>query len=467
NYDSSSEEECRSGPSNSNYFYNYISNSYDPLIHVYLPRKKDKKLDDELDNKAKIIDFKDKRMKNLPKTLKNCSEVETLDLEENCLTYECFDIITELKKLKKLILVDNMIDKIPESLCEMNDLRFLDIGYNCFRKIPKSFSTMSIKTLNLDNFFYNSKDKEISYSEKIDILKIVFHMKNLITLSFKDNATGNITIDLNTSSNIENLNLRNNNISEIPSFILSLEKLKYIDISNNKITTIIPLNSLKELNYVKIEENNISNILPGTFHSLEKLKISITPETSFPLLNINEKQKLKTLKIIKTKISPEFAQEIFKIHTIQSLTLFSCNHENIMNGIEQMTELQELKIYCKTEKVYPPRFTPLKNLRSISIFSLNACYTTDESFYENLKDILTLKNLEMDRQLSTYMHRAPYIFNIIGLKKLTITKCHINNFKGFILLRKLKSLEIKRRGIIDIEKENIIHLNKLDTIRVE
>ncbi|EPR77683.1 Leucine rich repeat protein [Spraguea lophii 42_110] len=405
-------------------------------------------------------------MKKLPKTLKNCSEVEILDLEKNRLTSECFNTIIELKKLKKLILINNMIDKIPRTICELDNLKCLLIGSNCFREIPKSFTTMNIKILNLDNFFDNSKDKEISYSEKIDILEGAFHMKSLTALSFKDNATGNITMDLNTNSNIEKLNLRNNNISEIPSFILRLEKLKYIDISNNKIVTIIPLNSLKGLEHVKIEENNISDILPGTFYSLENLSISIPPEASFPLSNINEKQKLKTLIIIKNRMSPKFVLDIFKIHTIQSLTLLSCHHENMLNGIEQMTELQELKVYCKTEKVFSPTFSQLKNLQSLSIVSSKTSYTIYESFYDNLKDIPTLKNLEIDLQLSRYMYRLPPIFNIIGLEKLAIRKCLINNLKFFLQLKNLKYLIIERCEVTDMEKEDIINLYKIDGIRL-
>ncbi|EPR78799.1 Leucine rich repeat protein [Spraguea lophii 42_110] len=416
----------------------------------------------EIDSNAKIIDLKNKKIKKLPNKLKTCSEVKILDLEENRLTNECFDIIMELKQLKRLTLVDNMINKIPYTFCYMNDLSFLDLGYNCFKKIPKSFKTMNIKFLKLDGISRNSRDKEISYSEKIDILKIVFSMKNLITLSFRNNRTGNIEMDLNINNNVRNLDLRNNNISEVPSFILNFKRLKYIDLTNNKIMTIIPLNSLKELKHVRIEDNIISNILPGTFHSLEELRISLAPETSFPLLNINKKQALKTLKVVKTEILPEFAQEIFKVHTIQSLTLSSCEYGNMMKGIEQMTDLQKLEIYWKNEKIFSSTFSCLENLQSLSIFSLKPYYDIKPSFYDNLKNITTLKNLEIDLQSSSYL-RIPPIFNIIGLERLIIAGYKIDDLKDFLKLKNLKYLEIRKIKITTITKEDIINLYKIDT----
>ena len=223
-----------------------------------------------------------------------------------------------LDSLTILILNDNKLKFIPQSICSINDnLDSLAIDNNeiC---TPSALPTC-IKS-NTTIAFYNSQDCEIGYDEEDedfinqliienwgeDSLSSLFDQFNNLTNweTFEETGENNpilisriteIRYDGRDITNIPDeiaelemlnrLELQKNQIEIIPDFIGSLINLNYFTINDNKIS-VIPdaMGNLINLEVFKISENILNSIpqVIGNLENLEKLWISNNLLTSLP-----------------------------------------------------------------------------------------------------------------------------------------------------------------------------------------
>jgi len=139
--------------------------------------------------------------------------------------YDLPDNIGKLKSLRKIILHDLEIDKLPQSIINLTSLHEVDL-FRC---------------------------------DKIKNINIVFEIKSLKTLKLEYCYLKYLPKTIGNLVNLENLILNNNSLNEIPSEILycqNLERLElkynrfidYIDSFKNWIKYLIQLPKLKHLN---------------------------------------------------------------------------------------------------------------------------------------------------------------------------------------------------------------------------
>jgi Leucine-rich repeat (LRR) protein len=182
--------------------------------------------------------------------------------------------ITNLNKLKMLVLIDLPIDHIQEEIFNLNTIEIFYLMYcTNIKEIPKSIKQLeSLEGLNLS---YNSlksipkvigkiktlKELDLSNNQLTSLPNEIGRLKDLETLTISNNHLSNLpnsigdlvslkTLYLNDNNltslpdSIQNLNfltwleLRNNELKGIPDFILNLNSLENFDITNNKISKI-------------------------------------------------------------------------------------------------------------------------------------------------------------------------------------------------------------------------------------
>ena len=212
-----------------------------------------------------------KNLETLPASIGNLSRLRFLDLAQNKLE-QLPDTFGNVKALEELNLTGswstnddkplaNEISTLPDSFCELKNLKILKIEENGLRELPQNFGQLS----------------------------------SLIELNLKTNRISQIPDSIGNLSELKNLWLRSNRISSIPNSLCRLEKLKDLDLSFNSIIQIPDcIGQLKSLWRFYIDGNSISEIPPSIANlntlevlHLNKNRISNIPE-EITKLKLNE-----------------------------------------------------------------------------------------------------------------------------------------------------------------------------------
>ncbi len=145
--------------------------------------------------------------------------------------------IAEIQNFKNLLLAKNGLIDLPKNLISMKDLVKLDLSNNSITQIPKEiFELPLLKNLNLSQ-------NRIEYLPDVDEWS-----KSLKFLYLKSNKLDSVPESIGKSE-LEDLDLSNNNLNEIQECICSIKNLSNLDISGNHEIIVLPpaLAKLKRL----------------------------------------------------------------------------------------------------------------------------------------------------------------------------------------------------------------------------
>ncbi len=191
--------------------------------------------------------------------------------------------IKNLEKLKYLNLSCNELKILPTSIDELSRLKFLDLGWNRFQSIPGFLAKVkSVKNfrLDLDHNEIKSIPHWIDNLEALHYLNLrdnqikiipdsIGNLKSLEYLDLRDNQIELIPESIGSNSSLKVLWLSNNKIKRIPDSIGSLNLLEVLDLENNYIQKIPEkLSKLKSLYYLNVKNNPIEQ-LPESIKTLE------------------------------------------------------------------------------------------------------------------------------------------------------------------------------------------------------
>ncbi len=194
--------------------------------------------------------------------------------------------ISNLEKLKYLNLSCNELRVLPTSVDLLSRLRYLDLGWNKFTSIPSFLAKVkSVKNFRLDLDHNEIKSiptwigklKSLNYlnlrSNQIKIIPdSICYLKNLEYLDLRENQIELIPDSIGLNTSLKVLWLNNNKIKYIPNSIGSLKLLEVLDLGNNDIQEIPEsISMLKSLEYLNLKNNQIKNI-PDSFKTLNRLK---------------------------------------------------------------------------------------------------------------------------------------------------------------------------------------------------
>nr|XP_023881023.1 receptor-like protein EIX2 isoform X1 [Quercus suber]XP_023881024.1 receptor-like protein EIX2 isoform X2 [Quercus suber] len=214
---------------------------------------------------------------DIPSSLKKCSNLSLLDIGENPLSVAIPPWIGEMTSLTILRLSSNGFKgHIPLQICQLSSLIVLDLANNSlWGHIPnclKNISAMTIPTprleaqnpyfilyrgIYLENLKLVPKGIELEYEKNLGFVKMIDLSSN--------NLSGSIPSEILVLSELCFLNLsRNQLIGKIPEKIGIMKKLESIDLSQNHLSGEIPLSlsSLTFLSHLNLSYNNLSGKIP-------------------------------------------------------------------------------------------------------------------------------------------------------------------------------------------------------------
>jgi len=208
------------------------------------------------------------------------TRLEYLDLSGNQIESIDFENLTNSGlNLTSLIIRENLLEHIDESINKLKFLSHLDLGGNFIETFDEAISLRYLKHLSLDNNNISKLPAIVSSSKKLKTLNLnannieVFEVRvleSLLALDLGDNPLKkfNITIskleklildwvDFNQLElyplpvSMEILSMEHCKLEEIPNFVFKMHKLEELSIMNNDITKLDPAlancNKLKTL----------------------------------------------------------------------------------------------------------------------------------------------------------------------------------------------------------------------------
>ncbi|MEH2241428.1 COR domain-containing protein [Nostoc sp.] len=138
---------------------------------------------------------------------------------------ELLQIIEQAAKEKviMLFLQGNQLSSLPSKICQLSNLRTLDLSTNQLSSLPLEISQLSkLTTLFLRNNKLTSLPPEIG------------QLSNLTTLYLDNNQLSSLPPEFSQLSNLTTLYLDNNQLSSLPPEICQLSNLRTLDLSNNQ-----------------------------------------------------------------------------------------------------------------------------------------------------------------------------------------------------------------------------------------
>ncbi|KAI7733303.1 hypothetical protein M8C21_025293 [Ambrosia artemisiifolia] len=195
-------------------------------------------------------------------SLKNCTKLEELDLDECMFQGELPRSIGNLSdKLSYLSLTENKLQgSIPQSIGNLVGLTFLSLGGNKFTgNIPQTIGNLQKLT---EVYLYGNQLSG-------PIPDVMGNLSSLLTLSLYSNMLkGHIPSSIGNCTSLLELYLDNNNLDgKIPTQLLQLSSLsKMLDLSNNKLYGALPteVGDLNMLSILDISNNYLSGLIPSS-----------------------------------------------------------------------------------------------------------------------------------------------------------------------------------------------------------
>ena len=202
----------------------------------------------------------------LPSALRNCTNINTLDLGGNRFSGNIPEWIGQtMPRLLILRLRSNLFNgSIPLQLCTLSSLHILDLAQNNLSGyIPFCVGNLSAMASEIDSERYEGQLMVLTKGRE-DQYKSILYLVNSIDLS-NNSLSGDVPGGLTNLSRLGTLNLSMNHLTgKIPDNIGSLQRLETLDLSRNQLSGPIPagIASLTLLNHLNLSYNNLSGRIP-------------------------------------------------------------------------------------------------------------------------------------------------------------------------------------------------------------
>lgn len=225
-------------------------------------------------------------MERIPEEIKYMHNLRELDISNNIIS-EISDELCYLTNLEKFSAKNNNIQTLPELIRGMRNLTKLDLTFNRMQIFPKQIFELS--NLEIIDLKFNKIEKipdcrhfpNVRYFDLMDnrmkrIPKIICLMTSLVYLDMSQNLIKEIPNMIGNLENLEILKLSWNFINIIPECVKNLRNIKKIELRGNYIQEIpqiiICLKNLEEIDLRK-NKNKIGKIPEFIKNSQIKIKM--------------------------------------------------------------------------------------------------------------------------------------------------------------------------------------------------
>lgn len=286
------------------------------------------------------------------------------------------DEIISFKNLEEIILDENPdldLNQAFTILSQCEKLKYLSLGSCNLSDVPSSINLLS-----------NLEELDLSENDITYFPEPIKSLKNLKSLNFFDTKMSELHFSNNDLPKLEYINLCYNNFETFPTDLGNLKKLKIIRIWANNMS-VIPnsIDKLKNIEELNLDMNNL-NLFPKEFSKLKSLKI-----LSLENNTLNE----KSINII------------YDIQSLEKLSLGKNNIHTISPKIKNLKNLNDLNLGTNPLQKLPAELKFLNNMEKLGIGDL------PELNWENTFDILSeIQSLRIIGMYSMKKTKIPHGF---------------------------------------------------------
>lgn len=232
-----------------------------------------------------------------------------------------------------IVLIAGLYYIKQESIYSQQPVEFVDKEFK--RVIQKELKKQEIYQQDLDSITV----LEIEGNYNIENIEDIGKCRNLKKLSIKDCSVTDISI-IGKLDYIQYVNLKGNNIYDLSGLIESVT-LTEIILDNNYISDIEPLGHIVQLESLSIANNNISS-LPDDLKNLDKLfYLNISENRLIDITNLNGLNSLVELNVAGNKLSS--SPQMKNLSQLQNLNL-SNNAFIELDTLGNLPQIEELYI---------------------------------------------------------------------------------------------------------------------------
>ena len=403
----------------------------------------------------KTLDIRwNENIPNLPKTLENLTNLETLDMLHCGLT-EFPHVLCKLKSLKTLdIRWNESIRNLPNTLENLTNLETLNMWKCGLTEFPQVLCKLkSLKTLdirwnenirNLPNTLENLTNLETLDMQKCGLTEfpqVLCKLKSLKTLDIRGNENiRNLPNTLENLTNLETLDMQSCGLTEFPQVLCKLKSLKTLDITWNEIIQNLP--------------NTLENLT-----NLETLNMRKCGLTEFPQVLCKLKS-LKTLDIGWNESIRNLPNTLENLTNLETLDMWGCGLTEFPQVLCKLKSLKTLNIR-RNESIRNLPNT-LENLTNLETLDMQSCGLTE--FPQVLCKLKSLKTLDI-RWNENIQNLPNTLENLTNLETLNMWKCGLTEFPQVLCkLKSLQNLNISETSITCLPRmiERCEHLEELN-----
>ena len=311
--------------------------------------------------------------------------------------------LSGLKNITSINLSDNIINKIPLSLCEASNLKHLYLNKNLIPFISEEYLDLfTSKILLLETL-------ELNNNQILELSELIYRFKNLKSLKLHGNLLKSLP-DLSKFKSLLELDIGANLIDKIPTEIFCMKTLESLNISSNNMellpNSIVDLLHLKKLDISSIPIKN----LPCNFQNLCNL-------TSLNISNID----LQGIPI-----------ELFSFKNLKSLSLAGLHISSLPDEISNFNQLEYFDLSNNVISKINPSLFLLKNLKYLFLRNNKLVHIPLD--ISNLEKLI---ELHLDHNLLKGLSAG--VGNLFNLRILNVSYNNIINIPGCVgYLDKLK-----------------------------
>lgn len=304
----------------------------------------------------------------IPGNVRYIANLQLLDVRGNRLRDLESAFLHEARRLETLVLQCNRLDSIPITFHTFQHLRVINLSSNNFDKFP----TTLCRIITLEEI-------DLSFNEITEIPAEISHLKDLKKLLVYGNK-----ISIGTPKTME-----------------QLTSLRKLDIRQNGIVNMDPLNDLPSLEELLVDYNtnivlnnsftalarasfvkcNMTGIdIRGTGNTLSFLDLSFNKLSNLASGLFEHLRSLETLKLDNNKIS-SIPGTIGALKKLRSLSIANNNLSTLPDEISQLEALFELDVHSNSLNVLPA------SIWNCSLVYLNASSNILESFPDPPDDV--------------------------------------------------------------------------------
>ncbi|XP_053695607.1 chaoptin [Sabethes cyaneus] len=381
----------------------------------------------------------------------------TIDLSKNILTQFPAAVLEHLHDLRILSLKDNLISKLAGVELGAVKIKFekLDLSINLIDELPSALfnGTVRVKAINFDKNFIRAIPADAF--RDLGVVHMVLAFNFIETVDDEAFAT--------LENSLEYLDLERNQLLVVPSAIDTLNRLRYLYLTSNELTTVgrfpptLKVLSLSGNNFTAIPVDGLVNCTELSYLNMGYNKIAEIEENGFVGWGAN----LQTLLLRNNKITSLNYGAFNGLDTIKEISL-SFNdihyvHPNVFDNISGTLKILELSFGIYREEYPMDALSVLTELMWLGLDNNNLKLIPDEAL--SSLGQLTYVNFAFNRitRLPRTVFRADIHKNLveIDLSFNLIETLHTSTFDNLELIQ---IINLSSNKIKTIEKNSFYDL---------